>query len=302
MHKDELKERILKLKKEKNAVILCHNYQREEIYDVADYIGDSLDLSRRAAETKAGIIVFCGVDFMAQTAKILSPGKKVLLPSKLASCPMAGMVSPERLDELKKKHPDAAVVSYVNTHASTKAASDICCTSRNFIEVVNSLGNDEVIFVPDRHMADYLETRTGKKIIKWDGFCYVHSKITTEMINTAKTAHPLAEVIAHPECQLGVLRLADAIKSTQGMIAYAKQSTAKEFIIATEEGMCNRLRREMPGKRFYPAGGVCFNMKQIHLEDVCNSLLTEQHEVIIPEGIRLKAKKAVDNMLGVIVT
>ena len=299
MQEKELIEKINQLKKEKNAVILVHNYQRPEIYEIADFIGDSLDLSKAACDTDADIIVFCGVDFMAETAKILNPEKKVLIPSKNASCPMAAMVTTKELKELKQKNPEAAVVAYVNTHAETKAETDICCTSRNFIEVVNSLPNKEIIFVPDQHMANYLEKKVDKKLIKWDGFCYVHSKVTADKVKKAKKNYPGAEVIAHPECPLEVLDLADGICSTQGMIKYAKESKAKEFIIVTEEGMCNRLRREIPDKKFYPLAGVCFNMKEIKLEDVYNSLLNEEFEINMPEEIRIKAKKSVDNMLNV---
>lgn len=292
-------EKINKLKKEKNTVILVHNYQRPEIYEVADFIGDSLGLSREAEKTKADIIVFAGVDFMAESAKILNPEKKVLLPSKQANCPMAAMVPLDELKKLKEKHPEAAVVTYVNTNAETKAESDICCTSRNFIEVVNSLPNKEVIFVPDKHMARYLETKTDKKIISWEGDCYVHAKISPEQIKKAKELHPNAKVVAHPECTMNVLKLADHICSTEGMVKYAGETDYKEYIIVTEEGMVNRLKRDYPNKTFYPVGGICFNQKFIKIEDVYNSLVKEQYEINIPEDIRVRALKAVKRMLEI---
>ncbi|MBL7055014.1 quinolinate synthase NadA [Candidatus Woesearchaeota archaeon] len=295
----ELIEKINKLKKEKDAVILVHNYQRPEIYEVADHIGDSLGLSQEASKTKAKIIVFCGVDFMAETAKILNPDKKVLLPTKSAQCPMAAMVTVKELKELKEKYPDAAVISYVNTSAETKAESDICCTSRNFVEITDSLPNKEVIFVPDEHMGNYLQTKTDKKIIIWKGYCYVHTKISAENIKKAKQLHPAAEFIAHPECPMEILEIADKVCSTEGMIKYAKQSKAKEFIIATEEGMLNRLKKEVLGKKFYAAGGVCFNQKSINLENLYEALKKEQFEIKIPEEIRIKAKKAVERMMDV---
>jgi quinolinate synthase len=295
----ELINKIIKLKKKKNAVILVHNYQRPEIYEIADYIGDSLRLSQEASKTKAELIVFCGVDFMAETAKILNPKKKVVLPTKNAKCPMAAMVTVAELKELKKQYPDAAVVSYVNTNAATKAESDICCTSRNFVEVANSLPNKEIIFVPDEHMGDYLKIKTNKKIINWKGYCYVHAKISARSVKKAKQLHPSAKIVAHPECLMQVLKIADHVCSTEGMIKYAKESKAKEFIIVTEEGMVNRLKREAPNKTFYTVGGVCFNQKFINLENVYESLKKEQFEIVIPEKVRLKAKKAVERMIKI---
>ncbi len=296
---NELAAKINKLKKQKNAVILVHNYQRPEIYEVADYLGDSLDLSLAAVKTKADIIVFCGVDFMAESAKILNPEKKVLLPTKSAKCPMSAMVTGGSLRAFKKKHPKAAVVCYINTSAEVKAESDICCTSRNAVNVVNSLPNEEIIFVPDMHLAEYVQTKVKKKIIPWEGSCYVHSKILADTIQNAKEAHPDAEVIAHPESPMDVLNLADHICGTGGMIKYAKKSNAKEFIIATEEGMVNRLKIEVPGKTFYSAAGVCFGQKSVTLEKVYNSLNEEKYETEVPEEIRLKAKKALDRMLDI---
>lgn len=289
--------KINKLKKEKNAVILVHNYQRKEIYEVADFIGDSLDLSKAATKTKANIIIFCGVDFMAQSAKILNPKKKVLIPNKNAKCPMAAMVDIKELKQLKKKHPKAAVLSYINTNAETKAASDICCTSMNFIKITNKLPNKEIIFLPDKNMGKYLKKNTNKKIILWNGYCYVHDKILVNNIKKAKLLHPKAKVIAHPECPMEVLKLADHITGTGGMIKYAKNSKSKEFIIATEEGMCNRLKREAKNKKFYRAAGVCFNMKYITLDNVYKALKNEQYEVKVQKKIADKARKCLQRML-----
>lgn len=295
----ELINKILKLKKKKNAVILVHNYQRPEVYKVADFLGDSLELSRAAAKTNAKLIVFCGVDFMAESAKILNPEKKVLLPTKAAKCPMAAMVDGASLRAFKKKHPKAAVVCYINTSAEVKAESDVCCTSRNAVNVVNSLPNKEIIFVPDMHLAEYTQTKTKKKIIPWKGYCYVHSAILAETIKEAKKTYPKAKVIAHPESPMDVLKLADHICGTGGMIKYAKQNKAKEFIVATEEGMVNRLKLEAPGKTFYAAAGVCFNQKAVTLKNIYESLKEEKYESKVPENIRLKAKKALDRMLEI---
>jgi quinolinate synthase len=291
--------KILDLKKKKNAVILVHNYQRSEIYKIADFIGDSLDLSIAATETKAKIIVFCGVDFMAESAKILNPEKKVLLPTRAATCPMAAMINGASLRAFKKKHPKAGVVCYINTSADVKAASDICCTSRNAVNVVNTLPNKEIIFVPDIHLAEYVQAKTKKKIIPWKGYCYVHSAILAETIEEAKKTHPKAEVIAHPESPKEVLKLSDHICGTGGMIRYAKKSKAKEFIVATEEGMVNRLKMEVPNKKFYAAAGVCFSQKAVNLKNVYDALKQEKHEVNVPEDTRLKAKRALDRMLEI---
>ncbi|GAF67579.1 unnamed protein product, partial [marine sediment metagenome] len=290
-HKEFI-EKINRLKKEKNAIILVHNYQRPEIYEVADFMGDSLELARKAMETKAKIIVFCGVDFMAESAKILNPDKLVLHPSKLSECPMAQMVNPEQILELKKKYPKAAVVSYVNTTAEVKAVSDICCTSANAVKVVDSLKEDEVIFTPDENLAAYVQTKTGKKIIPVKGYCYVHDKITAEAVKKAKENYPDADVMVHPECRMEVIKLADAVCSTSQMIKHAKQSNAKEFIAVTECGMVNALKREMPDKEFYAGGGTCIQMKKITIEKVYDCLLNEKNPVEIDKDIMDKARKA----------
>ncbi|MFH1126848.1 MAG: quinolinate synthase NadA [archaeon] len=294
----ELIEKIKKLKKEKNAVFLAHNYQRPEIFEIADFIGDSLDLSMAAAKTDADVIVFCGVDFMAEAAKILSPGKKVLHPNRMAMCPMAQMVTAAELLEMKKKHPHAAVVCYINTSAAVKAESDICCTSANAVEVIESLSEKEIIFVPDKNLAHYIQTKTGKKIIPWEGNCYVHDKILPEKAREALRLHPGAELVVHPECRPDVIALADAVCSTNQMIGYAKKSSANEFIIGTEEGMINRLSREVPEKKFYTIGGTCLQMKKITLENIFSAIDKEKHEVVIDEDVRVRAKRALDRMLA----
>jgi quinolinate synthase len=301
MEKKDLIERIKELKEEKNAVILAHTYQRPEVYEVADFIGDSYGLSKKATETDADIIVFCGVDFMAESAFILNPDKIVLIPTRLANCPMAAMVDLDGLRELKAKHPRAAIVSYVNTTAEVKAESDICCTSANAVKVVNSLEEDEVIFVPDSNLAHYVVRHTDKKIIPWNGWCYVHRKFSPEGLSRAKTMHLNAKVLVHPECVPEVVNLADEVCSTTGMINYVRQSSDKTFIIATEIGVIERLRLEFPERVFFqaPPGGTCLQMKKTTLKLVLDALEKEQFKVTVPEDIRIRAKKALDRMLNV---
>jgi quinolinate synthase len=301
MEKSDLIAKINALKKEKNAVILAHVYQRPEIYNVADFIGDSYGLSKKATETDAKIIVFCGVDFMAESAYILNPDKTVLIPTKLANCPMAAMVDVSGLRKLKSQHPEAAVVSYVNTTADVKAESDICCTSANAVKVVNSLQEDEVIFVPDSNLARYVMRHTEKKIIPWSGWCYVHNKFSSKELIKAKKLHPDAKVLVHPECPPDVVDLADEVFSTTGMINYVKQSSVQTFVIATEIGVVEKLRIDFPEKTFFqaPPGGTCLQMKKITLELVFDTLKNEQFKVTVPEHIRVKAKKALDKMLNV---
>ena len=301
MEKKELIERINKLKKEKNAVILAHIYQRPEIYKVADFIGDSYGLSKKATETDAEIIVFCGVDFMAESAYILNPDKTVLIPTRLANCPMAAMVDVEGLRKLKAQYQNAAVVSYVNTTADVKAESDICCTSANAVKVVNSLEEDEIIFVPDSNLAHYVMRHTDKKIIPWNGWCYVHNKFSPEGLIRAKAMHLAAKVLVHPECIPEVVDLADEVFSTTGMVNYVKQSPDKTFIIATEIGVIERLKLEFPEKVFFqaPPGGTCLQMKKTTLALVLDALEKEQFKVTVPENIRVRAKKALDKMLNV---
>ncbi|MBN2097445.1 MAG: quinolinate synthase NadA [Candidatus Omnitrophica bacterium] len=301
-YQEELKHKIAELKKEKNAVILAHNYQRESVQDIADIVGDSLQLARSAAKVNADIIEFCGVQFMAESASILNPDKKVLLPVKEAGCPLADMISPEKLMALKSEHPDAAVVCYVNSSAEVKAESDVACTSSNAIEVVQSLPNQKIIFVPDENLGKYVQSQVPqKKLINWKGFCPTHIRLSEEEVIRAKREHPQAEFLAHPECNPEVLKLADQVCSTGGMFKYARQSPSKEFIIGTESGMLYRLQKENPDKKFYLPSEhlVCANMKLITLGWVAHSLEFEIEEVRVPEAIRLKAKKSLDKMLEI---
>jgi len=295
----DIVEKIAKLKKEKNAVILVHNYQRSEIQDIADFLGDSLGLSRKAAKTDAKIIVFCGVCFMAETAKILSPKKIVLLPRKEAGCPMADMITAENLRILKEKYPDAKVVSYVNTNADVKAESDICCTSANAVEIVKKVKANKIIFTPDKNLAAYCQRFTNKEIIPWNGYCYVHEKIRKEEVRLAKEKFPDALLLVHPECNPSVIDLADEVLSTSGMVNFAKKSDKKRFLIGTEEGLIYRLKKENPGKEFYTAGTakMCRNMKLTTLNDVYLSLKEERYAIELPEGIIESAQKALEAML-----
>ncbi len=290
---------ISKLKKEMKAVILAHNYQIGEVQDIADFVGDSLGLSRTASETDADVIVFCGVDFMAETAKVLSPEKTVLIPSKEASCPLAGMIKPEDVIGLRKKHPGSPVISYVNTAAAVKAECDICCTSSNLIAVAESFPNDEIIFIPDKHMANYLRSKVSKRIVQWTGYCPTHVKILPEHVRRLKNLHPKAKVLAHPECRLDVLSMADGIMSTGAMMTHAKSSDAKEFIIGTEIGILHRMRKENPKKAFYPASehAICPNMKRITIHDVLSSLRNLEHKVEVPESTRKKAYLSIQKMI-----
>jgi len=296
-----LADKILKLKKKRNAVILAHNYQRDEVQDIADFLGDSLGLSRKAAETDAEVIVFCGVHFMAETAKILSPDKKVLIPEIKAGCPMADMINAEELIRLKKEHPQAVAVAYVNTSAEVKAETDICCTSSNAMDIVNLIPkNRDVIFIPDKYLAHYVSVQTGRKLISWGGYCPSHIKILPKDIIAQKKKHPLAKVLVHPECTPEVIKLADQVRSTAGMCEYAKQSTSFEMIIGTEIGILHKLRKENPQKRFYPASemAVCPNMKSITLEKVLWALEDLKYEVKIPEHIRIRARQSVEKMIN----
>jgi quinolinate synthase len=292
-------EEIIKLKKQKNAIILVHNYQRPEIQNIADSLGDSLGLARKAAKTDARIIIFCGVRFMAETAKILSPEKIVLLPRKEAGCPMADMITAEDLRILKEKYPGAKVVSYVNTNADVKAESDICCTSANAIEVVRNIKAERVIFTPDKNLAAYCQRFVDKEIIPWNGYCYVHEKIRKEEVRLAKEKFPDALLLVHPECNPSVIDLADEVLSTSGMLNFAKKSDKKRFLIGTEEGLIYRLKKENPGKEFYAAGTakMCRNMKLTTLNDVYSSLKEERYAIELPEGIIKSAQKALMGML-----
>jgi quinolinate synthase len=321
-----LRDKILKLKKDLNAIILAHNYQRPEVQDIADITGDSLELSRTAAKTDFQVIVFCGVHFMAESASILSPDKTVLLPEIGAGCPMADMVTvkgPRKtrrefytdklgiafefaddftLLDMKRKYPGVPVVAYVNTSAAVKAESDICCTSSNVVKVVESLKEDTVICIPDRNLSAYAAKRTKKKIISWDGFCNVHhGHLDIEDVNKARAAHPDAALVVHPECPPEIQDMADHITSTSGMLRYCKESNHKEFIIGTEEGLLHRLRKESPDKKFYIVSNemVCPNMKRTKLESVLLAMENMQYVINVPEDIRIPAKRALDRMLEI---
>jgi quinolinate synthase len=297
----ELINEINALRKERKAVLLAHNYQRPEVQDIADFTGDSLGLSRQAARTGAEVIVFCGVHFMAQTAKLLSPSKTVLLPEKEAGCPMADMITAEQLREFKTRYPGAPVVAYVNTTAEVKAESDICCTSANAVEVVKSLDADRVLFVPDRNLGSWVAKAVpDKEILLYPGFCPTHQYITAEDIRKAKQEHPGALVLAHPECAAEVLALADAIRSTSGMLRFARESEATEFIVATEMGLLHPLQKDNPGKTFHPLfSALCPNMKLTTLESVRKSLTTNTHVIEIDEDIAGRARATVERMVAI---
>ncbi len=294
-----LKQQISKLKKERNAVILAHNYQLGELQEIADYVGDSLELAREATKTDADVIVFCGVRFMAETAKILNPEKTVLMPVKEAGCPMADMATAEQLREMRKQHSGAIVVCYVNSSAEVKAESDVCCTSGNAVNVVESLLNSEIIFVPDRNLGAYVQLIVeGKKIILWPGYCPAHVELREDDVEQLKRVRPSAKFIAHPECNTEVLKLADAVCSTSGMLKYAEESPSVEFIIGTEVGLLYRLRKENPDKRFYPAGKMlCPDMKMTTVVDVKRSLEYIEHIINVPEHVANRARRSLERML-----
>jgi quinolinate synthase len=297
-----LVEKILKLKKERHAVILAHNYQLGEIQDIADFVGDSLELSQNAAKTEAEVIVFCGVHFMAETASILCPDKTVLLPDMNAGCPMANMITAEALREKKKGHPEAKVVCYINSTAEVKAESDVCCTSANAVKVVESLDPaDEILFVPDQYLGHYIATKTGRTMILWPGYCPTHVRIQPQDITRLKQEYPQAKVVVHPECRPEVISLADEVLSTGGICRFAQRTDSQEIIVGTEIGIIHRLKKENPGKKFIPASeqAVCPRMKLITLESVLWSLEEMAPQVKVPERIRLKAKEAVDKMLEI---
>lgn len=295
-----LSDKILKLKKEKKAVILAHNYQRPEIQDIADYVGDSIELSKKAMEEDARMIVFSAVDFMAESAAILNPKKKVLLPTPGARCPMAQMLTVEEIKRAKSKHPKTPVVLYVNTLADAKAECDICCTSANAVEVVSSLDGSKVLFGPDRNLGEYVHRKTGKTVIpipEW-GFCPTHVLFQPEDIQLLKLQNPEAKVIAHPECTFETQQTADFVGSTSQMCKYANKSSARTFIVGTETGILHRLQKENPSKKFLMAyeGAVCPNMKLNTLERLYASLKDEKHVVTVPKKIADQARKSLDRM------
>ncbi|MBL7190515.1 quinolinate synthase NadA [bacterium] len=302
---EDLKERIVLLKREKNAVILVHNYQRDEIQDLADYLGDSFGLSVTASKTDADLIVFCGVDFMAESAKILNPGKKVVIPDIKADCPMAHMVELESLRNLKRENPDAIVVTYVNSTAEVKAESDICCTSANAVEVVKSLNGHRIIFTPDANLAEYTRRLTGADIIPWEGFCYVHDAFGAIDVEQALSEHPGAYFIAHPECRWEVLQKADYITSTSGMIRWVNEHLdvidRRGVIIGTEVGLIRQLQRKYPGRKIFPLfdRAICRTQKLTTLPKLCWSLEHEQYEIILDEDTIRKAENSLKRMLEV---
>jgi quinolinate synthase len=300
----DLNQKIQQLKKEKKAIIVAHNYQRSEVQDVADYVGDSIELSRKAmTEKDAEFIVFCAVDFMAESAAVLNPSKKVLLPCTGARCPMAQMLTVDEIIRAKKQYPGAPVVLYVNTLASCKAEADICCTSANAVEVVKSLDADTVLFGPDSNLAGYVAEKTGKKVvpIPQNGFCPTHVLFQPEEVKVLKMQHPDAVVVTHPECSAEMRAVSDYIGSTSKMCKYVKESTAKEFIIGTEGGILHRLGNENPDKTFYLAyeGAICPNMKLTTLNRVYDSLKEEKTLVKVPESVAKKARASLDRMFAV---
>jgi len=320
-----LREEILELKQQRRALILAHNYQRDEVQEIADFTGDSLELSRTAAGIQCDVIVFAGVAFMAESASILCPDKTVLLPEIAAGCPMADMIHvdaprqemkqfpgfsnpppylyPARftLRDMKAQHPGVPVDAYVNTTAAVKAESDICCTSANVAKVIESLPEDTVICVPDRNLSMWAQRNTKKKVIAWDGFCHVHERVRPEDVTAARKEHPQALVMAHPECRLAVLEMADHVTSTSGMLRFANTSPEKEFIVGTEVGLLYRLKKENPDKVFYPLRKdmICPTMKKTTLNSVFRALKENNYIIKVPEEMRIPAKRALDRMLAI---
>lgn len=297
---EELKKEILALKEKRKAIILAHNYQLGEIQDIADFVGDSLELSRKASLTDAEVIVFCGVDFMAETASILCPDKLVIHPEPLAKCPMAAMITPEKLRKYKENYKGIPVVCYINSSAGVKAESDVCCTSANAVKVIEAIESESVIFVPDQYLGHYISRATKKRVILYPGYCPTHLRILPERVRELKESFPEAKVVVHPECRPDVIDLADAVLSTSGFCRYASREDVKGLIVGTEIGIIHRLRKENPGKLFIPASeqAVCPNMKLITLEKVLRSLETLSPVVSVPEEVRVRALKAVERMLS----
>jgi quinolinate synthase len=320
-----LREEILELKQKKRAIILAHNYQRDEVQEIADFTGDSLELSRTAAAIDCEVIVFAGVHFMAESASILCPDKTVLLTELDAGCPMADMIHVDTprwerkhfpgfhnpppfifpkeftLKDIKAQYPGVPVVAYVNTTAAVKAESDICCTSANIVKVIESLPDETVISIPDKNLSMWAQKNTKKRVIAWDGFCHVHERVRPEDVERARKEHPEALVMAHPECRLEVLEMADSVTSTSGMLRFAQASSEKEFVVGTEIGLLYRLRKENPGKLFSPLRKdmICPNMKKTTLESVLRALKENNHVISVPEDIRVSARRALDRMLDI---
>ncbi len=297
---DPIVEKISEFKKKHNAIILAHNYQRGEIQDVADFVGDSLGLSQQAAKTDADLIVFCGVHFMAETAALLSPNKTVIMPDEHAGCPMASLITARELREKKKLYPNIKVVCYVNTTAAVKAESDICCTSSNAVKIVSSIPEDEkILFIPDKSLGAYVSSCLNREMIYWEGYCPTHHRILAEQILKMKSEHPDAEVVVHPECTPDVIALSDHVASTTGILKYVNNSDSKEFVIGTEIGILHRMKKENPEKTFMPITPLsdCPNMKLNTLEKLLWSLEDLQFVVTVPEDIAVEARKAIQRML-----
>ena len=293
-------DRLNKLKEENDAVILAHNYQRAEVQDAADYVGDSFELSKIASELDCSTIVFCGVDFMAEIAAILSPEKTVLLPVKEAMCPMSRMIGRNDVQQLKKRYPGTPVVCYVNTSAEVKAECDVCCTSANAIKIINELDADRILFIPDRNLGDYLASKTDKEIVSWDGFCPTHQMITLGDVLIKRQEQPDCEIVVHPECRPEVIAAADFVYGTGGMLRHAARSNAGHIAIGTEVGMLHRLATQEPNKEFSAlANAICPTMKRTTLEDAISALEQKKHRVTVPEDVRKGAKKALDKMLEI---
>lgn len=300
MNQKEIIQEINRLKEEKDAIILAHNYQIPEVQEVADIVGDSLALSKAAAEVDNKLIVFCGVHFMAESAKILSPSKKVLLPARDAGCPMADMITAEDLRKYKAENPNTTIVTYVNSSAEVKAESDICCTSSNALKIIKSLDTDNILFVPDQNLGRYVKEKVKDKNIElWPGFCITHHRVKGTEVDKVRKAHPDAEILAHPECNEEVVNAADFIGSTSQIINYAAESAKDKFIIGTEMGVLHKLEKDNPNKKFYllSTGLICANMKKTTLKDVYEGLKNDQHEIHVDEEIRKKALKSLDRML-----
>jgi quinolinate synthase len=298
---ERLVREILNLKRKRDAVILAHNYQIGEVQDIADYTGDSLGLSLQASKTRAQVILFCGVGFMAETAAIICPDKVVLMPDENAGCPMANMITVRQLREMKKRYPEARVVCYVNTTAAIKAESDICCTSANAVKVVSSIPKEiPIIFVPDKSLGDYVARQCGREMLLWNGYCPTHHRILAQHIIAMRREHPQAVVMVHPECTADVIELADQALSTGGMRRYARETDARELVVGTEVGLLHSLRKDNPQKTFYPASDMadCPNMKLNTLEKMLWALEDMVYQVRVPENIRVRASKAIERMLS----
>jgi quinolinate synthase len=297
----QAKEKIAKLKRGLNAIIVAHNYQRPEVQDIADFTGDSLELAQRCVGADAEIIVLCGVRFMAETVAIINPASTVLLSHPDAGCPLADMINVGELKQWKERYPEATVVAYVNTTAAIKAESNVCCTSANGVEVVTSCLAKEILFIPDQNLGHYISTKTNKRMIFYPGFCDTHAKVTAEQVRLAKQRHPQAKVLVHPECRPEVINLADAALSTSQMLRYVKSCNERIFLIGTEEGMLHPLRKQNPDKEFHLISDnfICPDMKKTTLETVIEAMQTRSNVVTVPEETRIKAKQAIDRMLAI---